>query len=64
MTDLFDFLGNRWIVSLWTTTSHKQPPLDVSDLEGAYRPPTPAEYDIPEEYLELQRREEKRESEI
>ena len=26
-------LGNRWIVSLWTTTPHKQPPLDLTELK-------------------------------
>lgn len=25
--------GNRWIVSLWTATPHKQPPLDLTELE-------------------------------
>ncbi|CRK95863.1 CLUMA_CG009310, isoform A [Clunio marinus] len=28
------FTGNRWIVSLWTATAHKQPPLDLSELEN------------------------------
>ncbi|RVE47854.1 hypothetical protein evm_007485 [Chilo suppressalis] len=26
--------GNRWIVSIWSTTPHKQPPLDFTELEG------------------------------
>ena len=26
-------LGNRWIVTLYTATAHKQPPLDLSELE-------------------------------
>lgn len=25
--------GNRWIVSLWTATPHKLPPLDLTELE-------------------------------
>ncbi|XP_004929801.1 uncharacterized protein LOC114250024 [Bombyx mandarina] len=24
--------GNRWIVSIWSTTPHKQPPLDLTEL--------------------------------
>ncbi|KAG5679212.1 hypothetical protein PVAND_008797 [Polypedilum vanderplanki] len=27
------YTGNRWIVSLWTATAHKQPPLDLTELE-------------------------------
>lgn len=27
------FTGNRWIVSFWTATVHKQPPLDLSELQ-------------------------------
>jgi len=27
------FTGNRWIVSFWTATPHKQPPLDLSELQ-------------------------------
>lgn len=26
-------LGNRWIVALYTATAHKQPPLDLSELQ-------------------------------
>lgn len=26
--------GNRFLVSLWTSTAHKQPPLDLHELEG------------------------------
>lgn len=26
--------GNRWIVSIWSTTPHKQPPLDYTELES------------------------------
>ncbi|XP_023937787.1 uncharacterized protein LOC112045726 isoform X2 [Bicyclus anynana] len=25
--------GNRWIVSIWSATPHKQPPLDFTELE-------------------------------
>lgn len=28
-----NFLGNRWIVALFTATAHKQPPLDLAELE-------------------------------
>lgn len=31
---LFVFIGNRWIVSLWTATPHQNPPLDLTELEG------------------------------
>lgn len=27
------FTGNRWLVSFWTATAHKQPPLDLSELQ-------------------------------
>ncbi|VVC96138.1 unnamed protein product [Leptidea sinapis] len=30
--------GNRWIVSIWSTTPHKQPPLDLTELESQYVP--------------------------
>jgi len=32
--------GNRWIVSLWTATPHKNPPLDLTELEdvGSFHP--------------------------
>lgn len=26
--------GNRWMVTLWTATPHKQPPLDLTELEN------------------------------
>ncbi|XP_059055279.1 uncharacterized protein LOC131849263 [Achroia grisella] len=29
--------GNRWIVSIWSTTPHKQPPLDLTELDIQYR---------------------------
>ncbi|XP_026747629.1 uncharacterized protein LOC113508745 [Trichoplusia ni] len=28
--------GNRWIVSIWSATPHKQPPLDFTELESNY----------------------------
>ncbi|KAG7313176.1 hypothetical protein JYU34_000269 [Plutella xylostella] len=28
--------GNRWIVSIWSSTPHKQPPLDFTELESQY----------------------------
>lgn len=27
------FTGNRWLVSFWTATAHKQPPLDLTELQ-------------------------------
>lgn len=30
------FTGNRWIVALFTATAHKQPPLDLSELENVH----------------------------
>ncbi|KAJ8950632.1 hypothetical protein NQ318_010831 [Aromia moschata] len=30
--------GNRWIVSLWTSTPHKQPALDYTELEEIHVP--------------------------
>lgn len=51
-------LGNRWIIPLWTTTPHKQPPLDLKELELDYIPP-PQYFEavsVPE-YSELQKRE-------
>lgn len=64
--DLFNFIGNRWITSLWTATPHQQPPLDYTELE-VISIPSQAVY-IPEplpshpqeeivEYRELQKRE-------
>jgi hypothetical protein len=26
--------GNRWLVTIFTSTAHKQPPLDLSELEN------------------------------
>lgn len=61
------FLGNRWIISLWTSTPHNQPSLDYTELQDiqvvpqqqvVYHHPTstpsaPAQV----EYLELKKRE-------
>lgn len=27
--------GNRWLVSIWSSTPHKQPPLDFTELQDA-----------------------------
>lgn len=27
--------GNRWLVSIWSSTPHKQPPLDFTELKDA-----------------------------
>lgn len=60
-------LGNRWIVSLWTATPHRQPPLDYTELQTISVPQTQVVYEaqIPEQRQELQYLElKKRESEI
>ncbi|KAJ2954032.1 hypothetical protein O0L34_g2243 [Tuta absoluta] len=48
--------GNRWIVSIWSSTPHKQPPLDFTELESTYTsiPNTQIQYvhSFPEEYEE------------
>ncbi|CAH2104043.1 unnamed protein product [Euphydryas editha] len=47
--------GNRWIVSIWSATPHKQPPLDFTELESQYQE---VKYDHPyhsEEYQDLHR---------
>ncbi|GLV34007.1 virilizer [Carabus blaptoides fortunei] len=51
--------GNRWILPLWTSTPHKQPPLDLSELDVNYIPPKEVFYEEPQasEYLELTKRE-------
>jgi hypothetical protein len=42
--------GNRWIVSLWTTTPHLQPPLDLTELKDvkSFLPPS-ADIERPQE---------------
>lgn len=29
--------GNRWLVSIWSATPHKQPPLDLTELESNFQ---------------------------
>ncbi|XP_067003270.1 uncharacterized protein [Anabrus simplex] len=48
--------GNRWLVSIWTKTPHQQPPLDITELEKCYVVPQKV-YELPEGYMELQKRE-------
>lgn len=31
---IFIISGNRWVISLWSSTPHNQPPLDLSELES------------------------------
>lgn len=49
--------GNRWILPLWISTPHKQPPLDLTELEDNYTPPAQVYYEEPIEYRELEKRE-------
>ncbi|XP_056631342.1 uncharacterized protein LOC130441609 isoform X2 [Diorhabda sublineata] len=60
------YTGNRWIVSLWTSTPHQQPSLDYTELQGIeiqkpivyYSEHQPAtSQKLPSQYLELQKRE-------
>lgn len=40
--------GNRWLVSIWSATPHRQPPLDLTELEDVTTfapPPANTEYD-------------------
>ncbi|CAK1588514.1 unnamed protein product [Parnassius mnemosyne] len=49
--------GNRWIVSIWSATPHKQPPLDFTELESQYHP---VKYSHPyhsEDYQEIHKHE-------
>ncbi|CAF4749573.1 unnamed protein product [Pieris macdunnoughi] len=46
--------GNRWIVSIWSTTPHKQPPLDFTELDHDFVPIQYTSYQ-PEEYQEVHR---------
>ncbi|XP_045784956.1 uncharacterized protein LOC123880713 [Maniola jurtina] len=41
--------GNRWIVSIWSATPHKQPPLDFTELESQYQY---VQYSYPEDRTE------------
>ncbi|XP_026326283.1 uncharacterized protein LOC113234982 [Hyposmocoma kahamanoa] len=49
--------GNRWIVSIWSATPHKQPPLDFTELEANYQP-VHYVHPYPDEYHEVHKREE------
>ncbi|XP_050517854.1 uncharacterized protein LOC126892372 [Diabrotica virgifera virgifera] len=66
------YTGNRWIVSLWTSTPHQQPSLDYTELQHVqienqgprvvYYPPEEPQLAStsqkpPPQYLELQKRE-------
>lgn len=53
----FPFAGNRWIVSIWSATPHKQPPLDFTELEANYQP-VHYVHPYPDEYREVHKREE------
>lgn len=47
--------GNRWLVSIWSATPHKQPPLDLTELERGYIPVN--KQSDPQHFSELQKRE-------
>ncbi|XP_012285165.1 uncharacterized protein LOC105702279 [Orussus abietinus] len=63
--------GNRWIQSMWTVTPHKNPPLDLSELESGIATFSQTHHEVvqyqqpesqpgtpqPREYMELQKRE-------
>lgn len=62
------FIGNRWLVSLWTTTPHNQPALDYTELQDIqvvhqqqvvyHHPPTTEPTPPPQlQYLELKKKE-------
>ncbi|KAL4717542.1 hypothetical protein ACJJTC_000691 [Scirpophaga incertulas] len=38
--------GNRWLVSIWSTTPHKQPPLDFTELEAPELPQYVHQYHV------------------
>lgn len=46
--------GNRWIVSLWTSTPHKQPPLDLKELADSDLIPQKVVYETPAEYTDVE----------
>lgn len=59
------WIGNRWILPIWSKTPHLQPPLDYTELDKSWLP-APVEFVEPEYsyeerlpavYLELQKRE-------
>ncbi|XP_061391165.1 uncharacterized protein LOC133326553 isoform X2 [Musca vetustissima] len=43
--------GNRWLVSIWSATPHKQPPLDLTELKDAsyFQKLQPAQRIFPED---------------
>lgn len=43
--------GNRWLISIWSATPHKQPPLDLTELKDArsFQPVNP-DIERPVEY--------------
>ncbi|XP_054275686.1 uncharacterized protein LOC128994885 [Macrosteles quadrilineatus] len=50
--------GNRWILPIWVKLPSKQPPLDLAELEADYAGPRPVyDTEVPEEFVELQKRE-------
>lgn len=54
----FLFSGNRWLLPVWVKLPSKQPPLDLSELEAGYSVPRPVyDTEVPEEFLELHKRE-------
>uniref|UniRef100_A0A0K8TMM8 Putative conserved plasma membrane protein n=1 Tax=Tabanus bromius TaxID=304241 RepID=A0A0K8TMM8_TABBR len=40
--------GNRWLVSIWSSTPHKQPPLDLKELKD------PSEFQNVHHYVEVE----------
>lgn len=49
--------GNRWLVSLWTATPHKQPPIDLTELKDAghfYTPRLQDDVEYISEYVPAQ----------
>lgn len=55
--------GNRWLVSIWSATPHKQPPLDLTELEDVQSfapPPANIEYDRQFEAVAYQKQHEGR----
>ncbi|XP_049886265.1 uncharacterized protein LOC126381321 [Pectinophora gossypiella] len=49
--------GNRWIVSIWSATPHKQPPLDFTELENPDHQVHYMHSFTGEEYHEIHKRE-------
>lgn len=53
---LLNYLGNRWILPIWTKTPHLQPPLDLTELNDEYIPPPVTEpyYIYPDNYSDFE----------